>query len=511
MIALSTYLYQFFQCRPNPPISKLPNETLIKIFSYLPPNDVLHCRMVCRKWENVAADNQLWKEHAQQRLRENKLPVLKRVGVSWFTVFQYADSVRDLATSIIYNRQFCCQSQSRIERYDEEDGRRRWYNSLDSRQLDKWTSLIGPHNELFFNPPPVRYGNHTFFIRGSDVIVKSLNGEEKSLTGNGKPIFAMDVFDIYIFAYTAENFLIQWKYQTGEKIIINISEKMDLPNCRYTLLPNSYPQSNPLAFVNIKRNFDIDIDDGFVRIIQTLIPVNKLIQFDIKYPISDDTKVYVGHDPHIAFKHHKHENRYYYVTNDEVYSFYRDYHMKSKRWLIHYIQRKKVFDRSREQIIASCHHNGTLTLFTHRASNQEYREYLSKSFRRSSLAEPNSIVKAISCIAMQLFKISSIFFTGINVHFIDLKTGSLLCTRKINEIYESVFTINKLVFSYDEPDNKMVVRNLETGTQTDIDEFYSIEKDMTLPEESLQKVFKVIDKEKTELPSSKRSWGRSIH
>ena len=57
----------------------------------------------------------------------------------------------------------------------------------------------------------------------------------------------------------------------------------------------------------------------------------------------------------------------------------------------------------------------------------------------------------------------------------------------------------------------MVVRNLETGTQTDIDEFYSIEKDMTLPEESLQKVFKVIDKEKTELPSSKRSWGRSIH
>lgn len=44
----------------NPKVSRLPNELLLQIFSYLSPRDLCRCAQVCRQWSRVSWDGLLW-------------------------------------------------------------------------------------------------------------------------------------------------------------------------------------------------------------------------------------------------------------------------------------------------------------------------------------------------------------------------------------------------------------------------------------------------------------------
>ena len=44
-------------------INRMPDELLVMILRYLKPQDLVNCKAVCRRWDRVAGDNALWRQH----------------------------------------------------------------------------------------------------------------------------------------------------------------------------------------------------------------------------------------------------------------------------------------------------------------------------------------------------------------------------------------------------------------------------------------------------------------
>lgn len=51
---------QSYECA-EPHINKLPEEIIVRIFSYLPANELDRSRLVCRLWHQIGSENNLWK------------------------------------------------------------------------------------------------------------------------------------------------------------------------------------------------------------------------------------------------------------------------------------------------------------------------------------------------------------------------------------------------------------------------------------------------------------------
>ncbi|KAI1888735.1 hypothetical protein AGOR_G00171790 [Albula goreensis] len=50
-----------FEKSPEPPVSQLPPEVLLKVFQYLSPEDLCHCGQVCTSWAQLAKTGSLWR------------------------------------------------------------------------------------------------------------------------------------------------------------------------------------------------------------------------------------------------------------------------------------------------------------------------------------------------------------------------------------------------------------------------------------------------------------------
>ena len=59
---ISTLKLEELAARPKPELEDLPNEVLLKVFSYMKPGDLIHCGQVSKRLRAICHDRSLWQK-----------------------------------------------------------------------------------------------------------------------------------------------------------------------------------------------------------------------------------------------------------------------------------------------------------------------------------------------------------------------------------------------------------------------------------------------------------------
>lgn len=182
---------------PPSPMSQLPDELLLHIFSFLLPEELGKCALISRTWQRVSQDNLLWKSKYDPDVIDDFSSVVKQNILIWKEVRLYARLSKLMARSMEY-------------RYHRDN-----FIILENPELKN----VFPSLAILKNF--VRYGDYSFSVSHTTDVKIYKKGEieptilpgEKDMT-----LIYLEVEGDYLFALRRDGMIIQWNYKTKEKI-----------------------------------------------------------------------------------------------------------------------------------------------------------------------------------------------------------------------------------------------------------------------------------------------------